>query len=236
LNDLYLVNELNFQLNNKSFDHLESISKIYFNESIILLNDSIYVCFFINSIARVIQRNVSNKYIFYKSLNFITPMSTSLVNPTNKKNWCEIVFHFLQFKIHLNILTDEEFELYFKNCQEYLTGKINGYNHFQKKCLNEFDLVENENEQLNETNKSQIYSDFLFLIIIMFLILVVSLPLFFICQKSFNGKPLSSKKINHEISSIALNDNHDNQSNDQLSLALVETSTLKISSELPEAI
>ena len=163
-------------------------------------------------------------------------MSTSLENRTNKKNWCEIVFHFLQFKIHLNILTDEEFELYFKNCQEYITSKINGYSHFQKKCLNEFDLVENENEQLNETNKSQIYSDFLFLIIIMFLIIVVVLPLFFICQKSYNGKPLSSNKINHRIPSIALNDNHDNQSNEQLSLALVETSTLKIATELPEAI
>ena len=126
LNDLYLVNELNFQLNNKSFDHLESISKIYFNESIMLLNDSINVCFFINSI-----------------------------------------------------------------------------------------------------------TDFLFIIIIMFLILVVALPLFFICQKSLNRKPLSFKKINHDISSIALNDN---QLNEQLSLALEETSTLKISSELPEAI
>ena len=62
-------------------------------------------------------------------------MSTSLVNRTKNRNGCEIVFHFLQFKIHLNILTDEEFEFFFKNCQEYLTGKTNGYKYFLKKCL-----------------------------------------------------------------------------------------------------
>ena len=123
-------------------------------------------------------------------------MSTSLGDPTNNKNWCELIFHFLQFKIHFNLLTDEEFEFFFKNCQEYLTGKTNGYNYLNNKCLNELNLVANDNGELNEIIKNQIITNFWFLIINMFIILVVVLPVFFVFKKSYN-RGLSSSNENN---------------------------------------
>jgi Leucine-rich repeat (LRR) protein len=112
LNDLYLLNENNFQFYNKSFDHLEKVNRIFFNELIFKKNET--YCYFINSIKRIIQRQISNKYIFYKSFNLITQ---SPENGKNISNWCDLTFHFLQFKIHFNLLTDNDFELFVENCQ-----------------------------------------------------------------------------------------------------------------------
>ncbi len=231
MNDLYLVNEIDFNLNEKSFDHLESISKIYFNESIFIFNGSKYTCFFINSMTRKIQRNIGNKYIFYKSLNLITPSPPFSVN----KNWCEIIFHFLQFKIHFNRLTDDEFEFFFKNCQEYLTGKTNGYKYFLKKCLNKFDLVTNENKEFNETITNQFFTNFLYLIINIFLILIVALPILLLSQSHLKKGYSSPNEINNkrDIPTIAFSNIKLQR---QISTDLVKTINIKYSDEFPETV
>ena len=145
LNDLNLISENNFQFYNKSFDHLEKLSKIFFNELIFKLNDTVS-CYFINSITRLIHRNISNKYIFYKSFNLITQ---SPENGKNITNWCDLTFHFLQFKIHFNLLTDNDFELFVENCKEDLFRKNNGFINNYRKCLNKFDLITDKNNEID---------------------------------------------------------------------------------------
>ena len=175
-----------------------------------MFNGSIYACYFVNHMTRSIQRNIDNKYVFFKSLNIITPWPTVRLNQNTNKKWCQIIFNFLQFKIHLNLLTDTEYEFFFNNCQEYLTAKTNGYNYFREKCFKEFDFVAaNEKRELNETLKNKIFTDFLFLITNIFIFLVVALPIIFVCRKSYDQGFSSSNEIINNLD-ILTNDFSDN--------------------------
>ena len=85
------------------------------------------------STERLMQRNIANRYVFYKSLNVITPHHFIWTNLTFE---CNLIFHFLQFKFHLNLKTDEENEFFYEKCQDYLINNETSFYSHLKKCNN----------------------------------------------------------------------------------------------------
>jgi len=152
--NLFSQNELTFY--NRSFKHLVNISTIYLNASLVLNNR----CIFMHHLQREIKRNVANRYIFYKSINLITE--------SKKKEFeCDLTFHLYQFKIHLNLKTDQENDLFYTTCEEIMVKKDNNFNHNLKKCLldhkfeeSEIDADGSDRDKLNENSVQKIFSDF----------------------------------------------------------------------------
>jgi Leucine-rich repeat (LRR) protein len=139
LNDLYLLSQNEMNLNNKSFHHLLNISTIVLNESLI----SKYKCLFMHNIHRDIQRNVFNKYIFYKSMNLITS-NFKFNDSLNIK--CDLMFHLFQFKIHFNLKSDYDNDLFYDSCQKILIKRENSFNHNKRKCNANFEFNDKEEE------------------------------------------------------------------------------------------
>jgi Leucine-rich repeat (LRR) protein len=146
LNDLYLMskqNEIYFEKD--SFKHLPNVSTIYIDESLIVK----YKCLFMHKMDRDVQRNVSNRYTFYRSINFVS-LGFSF-NSANLQARCSLVFYLFQYKIHLNLKTDYENDLFYDSCQKVLIKRENNYNHTYKKCFEAFvfkDKEEAENSVL----------------------------------------------------------------------------------------
>jgi hypothetical protein len=128
-------------LNNSSFHHLPNISSIVLNEILI----SNYKCLFMFNLQRDIQRHVSNKYIFYKSINLLT-LDFSFRESLSSK--CDLMFHLYQFKIHFNLKTDYDNDLFYDLCKKILIKRNNNFNHNKKKCFANFEL--NDKEETNE--------------------------------------------------------------------------------------
>jgi Leucine-rich repeat (LRR) protein len=140
LNDLYLLSQNEMTFYNKSFHHLPNISSIVLKETLI----SKYKCLFMHNLERDIQRNVSNKYIFYKSINLISSNFT-FNDSLNMK--CDLVFHLYQFKIHYNLKTDYDNDLFYDSCQKILIKRENNYNHSKRECLANFEFNDKEEEE-----------------------------------------------------------------------------------------
>jgi hypothetical protein len=139
LKDLHLMmmsqeNEM-IIFNQNSFKHLPNISSIYLNESLIQK----YKCLFMNDLERDVQRNVSNKFIFFKSINLISE------NVSFFKTKCDLMFHLFQFRIHFNLKTDNENDLFYESCQKVLIVRENNFNHTKSKCDQTFVFIDREN-------------------------------------------------------------------------------------------
>jgi Leucine-rich repeat (LRR) protein len=141
LKDLHLMmmtsqssaNEMNFT--KASFKHLPNISSIYLNERLIVK----YKCIFMHEMERDVQRNVSNMYIFYKSINLISEnVSFNGDDEKSLKSKCDLVFHLFQFKLHFNLKTDYENDLFFDSCEKVLIERENSFNHNGRKCSQTF--------------------------------------------------------------------------------------------------
>jgi insulin-like growth factor-binding protein complex acid labile subunit len=139
LNDLYLLSQNEMTLNNRSFHHLPNISSIVLIEILI----SNYKCLFMHNLERDIQRTISNKYIFFKSINLIT-LNFSFNESLNTK--CDLMFHLYQFKIHFNLKTDYDNDLFYDSCQKILIKRNNNFNHNKRNCITNFDLNDKEEE------------------------------------------------------------------------------------------
>jgi Leucine-rich repeat (LRR) protein len=159
LNDLYLLSKNEMTFYNQSFQHLPNISKIVFNESLIFK----YECLFEHDLQRDIQRNVSNKYIFYKSINLLT-LNFSFEDEFRLK--CDLVFHLFQFNVHLNLRTDNDNDLFFDSCQKVLIEKGNYFKNTKKKCFANIDFNdgEDENEIDLPDSLTKIFSNFFYLL------------------------------------------------------------------------
>ncbi len=116
-----------------SFNHLSSMSSIYMNESLIVK----YKCVFMHELEREMQRNIADKYIFFKSLNLISE-KVSFNDEASVKSKCDLVFHLFQFRLHLNLKTDFEYELFFDSCKNVLINRENNFNHNKRKCVQTF--------------------------------------------------------------------------------------------------
>ncbi len=137
LNDLYLLSQNEITFYNQSFQHLPNISTIFLNEILIYK----YKCLFMHNLERDIQRNVANKYVFYKSINLIT-LDFSFHENLNSK--CDLMLHLFQFKIHFNLKTDNDIELFYDSCQKVLIKRENNFNHSKRICIANFDFRDKE--------------------------------------------------------------------------------------------
>ena len=81
-----------------------------------------------------VERNIEKKYSFYRSLNLISPQFTFDINQTFL---CDFVFKLLQFKIHFNLKSDNDNELFYEKCKIFLIKKSNYFSKSKKECLNE---------------------------------------------------------------------------------------------------
>ena len=128
LNDFYLLLNANMSilLSNHSLRSLTNLSNFYLNATTVVL----YKCLLLHSLQRYTQRNVSNKYMFYKSINFISPQSHG-----NFEFWCWLKFEFLQFNLHLNLKSDDENEIFYELCGKSIVIKQNGYCFNYRKCF-----------------------------------------------------------------------------------------------------
>jgi Leucine-rich repeat (LRR) protein len=140
LNDLHLMSQNEMTLNNSSFHHLPNISSIVLNKLLI----SNYKCLFMHNLQRDIQRNVSNKYIFFKSINLIS-LDFKINDSLDLK--CDIMFNLFQFKIHYNLKTDYDNDLFFDHCQKTLIKRNNSFNHTKRNCIVTFEFNDKEEEQ-----------------------------------------------------------------------------------------
>jgi Leucine-rich repeat (LRR) protein len=140
LNDLYLLGQNEVTFYNKSFHHLPNISSIVLNESLI----SNYKCLFMHNLQRDIQRTIYKKYIFYKSINLLT-LDFSFKESYGSK--CDLMFHLFQFKIHFNLKTDYDNDLFYDSCQKTLIKRNNSFNHNKRECLANFEFNDKEEEE-----------------------------------------------------------------------------------------
>ena len=184
LNELDLVNNFTFSLFNQSFNYLINISGIYLQSSMILENK----CIFMHSMERVIKRNVANgTYNFYKSINLISSDSHLFEEIIGG---CGLTLEFLQFKIHLNLKTDYQNELFYQICQKNLIDNQNIFNRSYKKCFKNFEFFDYESIDEKEVKKNSIVQ---VLFGGMYLGTMVGLLLFFlpfvisICLNIFNS-------------------------------------------------
>ena len=178
LDYLYLLtrqNELN--LTSQSLRHLPNISTIVLNESLIEKNK----CLFMNEMDRDVRRNVSNKFIFYKSINLIT---NDFLFEENLKNKCALIFHLFQFKIHFNLKTDHDNDLFFDACEKELIERENSFVNNKRKCFSnvEFDELKEE----SDVHSLLILNDFanvfylLCLLLVFLTIVILSIAFFYI--------------------------------------------------------
>jgi hypothetical protein len=172
LNDLYLLNNFTFRLFNHSFNHLINIGNIYLTRSMIQENK----CLFMHSIERKVKRDVDNgKYKFFKSINLISNDFHDLT----LNEYCELTFDFLQFKIHWNLKSDFENEMFYEKCKTGLIEQRNNFNHSLKKCFYDFQFPEYGKSNDKETGKSisAVLSDGVYLVT-MFVLIMFLFPFF----------------------------------------------------------
>jgi Leucine-rich repeat (LRR) protein len=168
LEDLNLQSKTRIQLNNQSFAYLKSLTNFYLNVSML---DN-FECIFMHTIERILQRKISHRYIFYKSLNTLDSSNFQM-----KKSKCDLKFRLLQFKIHYNLKYDYENELFYEECKSSLIKGENFYENTLRKCLNTFELVlkaENDIEAISNRFLN-VVKDYRYLVTIGCLILLLSL-------------------------------------------------------------
>jgi insulin-like growth factor-binding protein complex acid labile subunit len=190
LNNLNLINNSQFlTFENQSLNSILNISNVYLDIRLIKQ----YKCFFMHSIERVIRRNVSNKYIFYKSINLLT------LNSENDLD-CELTFQFLQFKIHLNLKSDFENDQFYEICKDYLIKESNNFNSSFKLCFNSFLVEKKDLNYFQSMREFPIFiTDYVFLLTL-FLILSLCVPVTILICIHFYVVLCNSKAIYVKVS------------------------------------
>jgi Leucine-rich repeat (LRR) protein len=191
LNRLYLQSDFEIDFENFSLSVLENIGYIYLNASIVIE----YKCFFVNfSSHRHFTRYIKDKYKFYKSLNLITE---------SQDMTCDLVFHFLQFKIHLNLEIDYDIERFYQRCEEFLIKKSNSFKKNENKCFlkqtNQYENSLNEDEPEMYTIFSKIFTNYAFYLIMCPLLSLLG-PVFYMINQHFwalHQKEISYSKFSN---------------------------------------
>jgi Leucine-rich repeat (LRR) protein len=173
LNDLYLLGQNEITFHDQSFQHLPNISTIALSESLIFK----YKCLFSHNLQRDVQRKVSEKYIFYKSINLI---SMAFSFDASLKSRCDLIFHLFQFKIHFNLKTDDDNQLFYESCQKMLIRRENNFNHTKKACFAKFEFQDKEGAKFIDSLHPvlKVLSNFYYLVS-MALLLCLLLPTFY---------------------------------------------------------
>jgi Leucine-rich repeat (LRR) protein len=179
LNTLHLIGRNEIRVLNGSFKHLPNVSSLFLNESFIKR----YKCLFMHNLQRDMQRNVGNKYVFYKSLNLLSTENPSSSSLDRAK--CVLIFHLFQFRIHYNLRTDFSFEAFFSSCQNVLISNENTYDHNYGKCFVNFKSKtrNDESEPIEVVHSILRILSNVYYIIVMSLILSLLVPAFFMIFK-----------------------------------------------------
>ena len=150
-----------------------------------------FKCIFMHSLERTVQRNVDNKYVYYRSINLLTQNTNSY----QEKNSCDLKLNLLQFKIHLNLKNDYEIEMFYEKCGDYLVKLENNFNHTKKQCFREFEFDNKEieeNKNLNSIFKFVSNEYFLITLILLGSILV---PAFIVVAKELKSSKSESQNL-----------------------------------------
>jgi hypothetical protein len=180
LNYLFLLTQNALEISDQSFSDLPRISTIVLNESLVIENQ----CNLVRIQDKKVQRSISNKYVFYKSINLLTIDFSFHENLQQK---CDMAFRFFQYNVHLNLKTDEMFNIFYESCKNNLDHKGNNYNNTQgriKKCVfNQSNFQTNlfyDEILINITSTfRKIFSNFYFIFTMSLLIIFLS-PVFYL--------------------------------------------------------
>jgi Leucine-rich repeat (LRR) protein len=180
LNFLSLLSQNKLKILNQSFSYLPRISTIVLNESLVIENE----CILVRIQDKKVQRAISNKYVFYKSINLLTVNFSFNDNFAQK---CDLVFRFFQFNVHLNLKTDEMFYIFYETCKTSLIYRENNYNFTQgriKKCVFNHSYIQtnfNDEQILIKTTSTfrKILSNFYFISTMSLLIIFLG-PVFYL--------------------------------------------------------
>ena len=117
-----------------------------------------------------------------------------------QNEYCQLTFEFLQFKIHWNLKSDYENEMFYEKCKTGLIAQRNNFNHSLKKCIDNFQFLEHEKNNDQETEENSILyilSDGFYLVT-MFVLIIFLFPFFvYIYLNLFYEKRLSLKIMKH---------------------------------------
>jgi Leucine-rich repeat (LRR) protein len=123
LKSLYLNSFYDYMILEQSFNHLIAASNIYLNESLLYFLSN--KCFFINSLKRKVERQINEFYFYYSSINLIT---------NSNEISCELTFELIQFNIHLNIKSENDFENFYTKCYNFITISNFTYKAHYEEC------------------------------------------------------------------------------------------------------
>lgn len=135
LKDLHFRTSQVFELKANSFDHLNSVNRIFLNESLLLyLNNK---CLLVGPFEKDSKRNLSinngDVLVFLKSINLIST-KTVINSKKNVSLYCQITFFFLQMNIHYDLTTDFEFEDFYRSCSDLIYSNPVYKNIAKKDC------------------------------------------------------------------------------------------------------
>jgi Leucine-rich repeat (LRR) protein len=186
LNDLYLLSQNEMFLKNQSFQHLPNVSTLVLNESLIAKNK----CLFMHNLQRDVQRIVGSKYIFFKSINLLS-MNFSIIDDLRLK--CDLVFHLFQFKIHYNLKTDFDNDLFYDLCHKVLIDRENNFNHNKRKCFSNFEFTDKQDEKEIELLHPilKVFSNFYYMLSMTLILSLLSPAFYMICRYELFSKLIS---------------------------------------------
>jgi hypothetical protein len=110
---------------------------------------------------------------------------------------CELTFQFLQFKIHLNLKSDDENERFYEKCKDNLIKDSNNFDSSMKACFNNI-LVryKKEDNQSTQTNMIIIFmTDYVFVLTIIALLSLFGPVSLLICNHYCVASKLSKKSL-----------------------------------------
>jgi Leucine-rich repeat (LRR) protein len=176
---------------NRSFKHLPNLSTLVLNANVI----EKYKCILMHDMQRDVQRNIRNRYVFYKSINLLCPSTGS----SSRSIKCDLMFHLFQFNVHYDLRTDTSIEKFYSACQKIVIKRENTYRHNYKKCFSSFefdDRVDDESVVQSLHQVLRVLSDFQYLLV-MGLLLVLIGPVFcMILKYELFGKSMTNQLDN----------------------------------------
>ena len=154
--------------------------------------------------------------MFFKSINLVTSEYMSS---------CELSFRMLQFKIHLNLKSDEDFYRFYEKCKLNLDFKANTFKHNYQTCLPNFKFEQNldiQTKNISSMHESLI-TDALYWIIMLLLLGLLGPYLGLIIALRF-VKAKAKQSANK--SETFLSENSDNK--EQIDAIMITNITLSI--------
>jgi Leucine-rich repeat (LRR) protein len=184
------------QLKSLSFEYLINIRNMRLNE-LLITEDQCMLIKFKNEFKA--ERSVENRYLFYRSLNLISP---NFNYEKNQTFLCDLTFKLLQFRIHFNLKSDYENELFYEKCKYFIIKKSNRFSKSKKDCFNGSSEISFDDMNINNSDKNiieKVMSN-LYYLGTMFALLLLLMPGFiYVCldicgRREHKALPLKQQK------------------------------------------